>query len=203
MRGQFVADVLDSDLDSQEKRRVITVGLAALESRGRSGRPVVRFRSVRAYPFGPFVDDALHLAVGMNVVYGPNEAGKSTWHAALYAGLCGRRRGKPRKEQQWLADRHRPWSDPGWKVGVVVELADKRIVELEHDLSVRTGVARDADLAGRDYTSEILEEGAPDGSRWLGAQSPVVSEHGLCPAGAAYADPGGSRFAPGRPFSAP
>ena len=128
----------------------------------------MRFRSVRAYPFGPFVDDALHLAVGMNVVYGPNEAGKSTWHAALYAGLCGRRRGKPRKEQQWLADRHRPWSDPGWKVGVVVELADKRIVELEHDLSVRTGVARDADLAGRDYTSEILEEGAPDGSRWLG-----------------------------------
>ena len=33
VRGQFVADVLDSDLDSQEKRRVITVGLAALESR--------------------------------------------------------------------------------------------------------------------------------------------------------------------------
>ena len=128
----------------------------------------MRFRSVRAYPFGPFQDDSLHLAEGMNVVYGVNEAGKSTWHAALYAGLCGRRRGKPRKEEQWLADRHRPWSDSGWKVGVVIELADRRIVELEHDLSVRTGAARDADLAGRDYASEILEGGAPDGSRWLG-----------------------------------
>lgn len=130
----------------------------------------MRFRSVRAYPFGPFQDEVLDLAAGMNVVYGTNEAGKSTWHAALYAGLCGRRRAKGplRKEEQWLADRHRPWSASGWKVRVVIELADMRIVELEHDLSVRTGVARDADLAGRDYTSEILEEGAPDGSRWLG-----------------------------------
>ena len=130
----------------------------------------MRFRRVRAYPFGPFHDEALELANGMNVVYGTNEAGKSTWHAALYAGLCGRRRGKgqPRKEEQWLPDRHQPWSDSGWKVGVVVELADKRVVEIDHDLSTRTGIARDADLAGRDYTSEIQEGGAPDGSCWLG-----------------------------------
>lgn len=33
VQGQFVADVLDSDLDHQEKRRVLTVGMAALQGR--------------------------------------------------------------------------------------------------------------------------------------------------------------------------
>ena len=56
----------------------------------------MRFESVKAHAFGPFRDKTLELSPGMNVVYGPNEAGKSSWHAALYAGLCGRRR-TPRK----------------------------------------------------------------------------------------------------------
>ena len=52
------------------------------------------FESVKAHAFGPFHDATLELAPGMNVVYGPNEAGKSSWRAALYAGLCGTRRRK-------------------------------------------------------------------------------------------------------------
>ena len=49
----------------------------------------MRIESVTAHAFGPFVDETLDLARGMTVIYGPNESGKSTWHAALYAGLCG------------------------------------------------------------------------------------------------------------------
>ena len=33
VRGQFVIDVMDSDLDDDEKRRVLTMGLAALAGR--------------------------------------------------------------------------------------------------------------------------------------------------------------------------
>lgn len=132
----------------------------------------MRFESVEAYAFGPFRDASLELAPGMNVVFGPNEAGKSTWHAALYAGLCGIRRGRGRavRVDARFEERHRPWDGNGaWEVGARVALADGRRIALRHDLA--GGIdssARDADLAGRDYSNEILFEGAPDGSRWLG-----------------------------------
>ena len=33
----------------------------------------MRFESVKAYAFGPFRNESLEFAPGMNVVYGPNE----------------------------------------------------------------------------------------------------------------------------------
>ena len=132
----------------------------------------MRFESVRAHPFGPFDDDTLTLVPGLNVVYGTNEAGKSTWHAALYAGLCGmrRRKGALSAADKRFRDRHRPWDANGaWAVSAVVVLEDGRRVELHHDLANRSNAsAVDADLAGRDYAGRITHEGAPDGSRWLG-----------------------------------
>ena len=132
----------------------------------------MRFESVKAYAFGPFKDETLELAPGMNVVYGPNEAGKSSWHAALYAGLCGIRRARGRllRDDAAFADRHRPWeNDEFWDVGAIITLDDGRRVELRHDLAGRVdSSARDADLAGRDYSNEIISNGAPDGARWLG-----------------------------------
>ena len=131
----------------------------------------MRFDRVVAHAFGPLRDDALEFAPGMNVIYGPNEAGKSSWHAALYAGLCGMRRAKgmPRKEDKDFAKRYRPWRRDEWEVGAIVTLEDGRHVELRHDLA--RGVdrsARDVNVAGRDYSSDIIYEGAPDGSCWLG-----------------------------------
>ena len=132
----------------------------------------MRFESVKAYSFGPFRNQTLELAPGMNVVFGPNEAGKSSWHAALYAGLCGirRARGRMLKVDAEFADLHRPWdNDTSWDVGAIIKLDDGRRVELRHDLA--GGVdssARDADLAGREYSNEIMFEGAPDGAQWLG-----------------------------------
>ena len=137
------------------------------------------FESVKAHAFGPFHDATLELAPGMNVVYGPNEAGKSSWRAALYAGLCGtrRRKGTPTKEEREFSDRHKPWNGEGrWEVGAVVALSDGRKVELRHDLAGRVdSSAKDAALAGRDYSSEIIIDGAPDGSAWLGLNRRVFS----------------------------
>ena len=130
----------------------------------------MRFDSVTAHAFGPLVGETLDLSPGMNVVYGPNEAGKSTWHAALYAGLCGiRRGGGQRKEDRDFADRHKPWNGGDvWEVGAVIARDDGVSVELRHDLAAKTGTARDADIGGRDYASEIIRDGAPDGAVWLG-----------------------------------
>ena len=131
----------------------------------------MRFELVTAYAFGPFRNETLALVPGMNIVYGPNEAGKSTWHAALYAGLCGirRGRGKPRSEDSEFTARHQPWDGKDWEVGAIVTLEDGRRVELRHDLAGRVdSSARDARIAGRDYSSEIMNDGAADGARWLG-----------------------------------
>jgi uncharacterized protein YhaN len=128
----------------------------------------MRFERVDARAFGPFVARCLELAPGLNVVFGPNEAGKSSWHAALYAGLCGMRRARGQvADDRAFRDRHRPWTGERWEVGVVVQLADGRRVELRRDLDARTASVRDVDL-GRDLAGEIMNDGAADGARWLG-----------------------------------
>ena len=62
----------------------------------------------------------------MNVVHGPNEAGKSSWFAATYAGLAGRRkaRGRGTIGQAEFRNRHKPWSGSQWSAGVTVTLDD-------------------------------------------------------------------------------
>ena len=129
----------------------------------------MRFRKVVACGFGPHTNDCLELAPRMTVVYGLNEAGKSSWHAALYAGFCGMRRGAgKRSEDRAFAERHRPWDGCGWHAGVVVELADGRIIELRQDLERLVSSSVIELGLGRDCANEILKEGSPDGSHWLG-----------------------------------
>ena len=133
----------------------------------------MRFLSVRADSFGPFpADETLLLTPGLNVVYGPNEAGKSSWHAAMYAGLCGIRRGKgaPAAEDQAFAKKHRPWShneSSNWAVTAVVELQDGGHVELHWDLVSKTAEIADPDT-GRRLPRDLINEGSPDGALLLG-----------------------------------
>jgi hypothetical protein len=130
----------------------------------------VRLDTITAHGFGAFRGETLALAPGMSVVFGPNEAGKSTWHAAIYAALCGirRSRGAPRREDREFADRHRPWDGADWDVSASIELEDGRRIEIRQDLDGRVD-CRAIDLGtGRDLSSEIIHDGSPDGSKWLG-----------------------------------
>ncbi|MBI3969911.1 MAG: AAA family ATPase [Chloroflexi bacterium] len=134
----------------------------------------MRFESLTAHAFGPFAGQAggktLRFAPGMNIVHGSNESGKSTLHAALFAGLCGMRRGRgaPRAEEQAFTALHKPWDHESWDVAAVVTLADDRRIELRHNLALRTCRAID-EITGQEYdTGQIVFDGAPDGSRWLG-----------------------------------
>src|SRR5438445_209119 len=58
--------------------------------------PEMRITHVVARAFGPFHGERLDVAPGMTVVTGPNESGKSSWHAALRLALTGLRRGRGR-----------------------------------------------------------------------------------------------------------
>lgn len=129
----------------------------------------MHIKSVTAEAFGPLVNETLTLSPGLTVVHGDNESAKSSWHAAIYAALCGRRRGKGanKLEDRDFADRRRPWDRNSWKVRCEVRLDDGRTVTLRHDLDGKVDCCA-VDERGRDLSSEIMYDGAPDGSRWLG-----------------------------------
>lgn len=128
----------------------------------------MHIKSVTAQAFGPLVNESIELSPGLTVIHGDNESGKSSWHAAIYAALCGRRRGKGSSlAERDFALRRRPWNGRRWQVSCEVELDDGRSVTLEHDLDGKVA-CRALDSRGRDVSSDIMYEGAPDGSRWLG-----------------------------------
>ena len=128
----------------------------------------MRFVTVRAHAFGPLSDSTLDLSPGFTVVYGPNESGKSSWHAAIYAGLCGVRRGRGlRKPEREFASQYKPWHDDRWEVTVIVRLDDGREITIHQDLAGKVD-SRATDELGRDVSSEIIYEGSPDGARWFG-----------------------------------
>ena len=123
---------------------------------------------VDAHAFGPFQGESLELGPGCNVVHGPNESGKSSWHAALTTALAGRRRGRGRPAvEQDFAERHRPWSGNRWTVGARLHLADGRVITIHQDLDDPSH-CQAHDQTGRPVLDEIFGEGMPDASRWLG-----------------------------------
>jgi hypothetical protein len=130
----------------------------------------MRIRKVTAHAFGPLSGRALELADGVTVITGDNESAKSSWHAAIYAALCGRRRarGAPRREEQSFIDLHKPWDGGDWLVSGEVVLDDGRRIELRQDLAGKVDChAKDLDV-GTDVSAEVMNDGAPDGARWLG-----------------------------------
>ena len=130
----------------------------------------MRIQSVTAHAFGPLRDQTLELAEAMTVIVGDNESAKSTWHAAIFAALCGRRRtrGRPSPADQHFMDLHKPWDSEDWLVSAQIVLDDGRRIEMRQDLAGKVDChARDLQL-GRDISSEVINEGAPDGALWLG-----------------------------------
>jgi DNA repair protein SbcC/Rad50 len=129
-----------------------------------------------SWPCGPggeglrLREKTLAFADGMTVVVGDNESGKSSWHAAIFAALCGRRRGRgrPPEDEQRFVELHKAWDHDDWLVSAQISLDDGRRIELRHDLAGKVACqAKDLDI-GQDVSSEVMHEGSPDGSRWLG-----------------------------------
>jgi DNA repair protein SbcC/Rad50 len=130
----------------------------------------MRIRTVTAHAFGPLAAETMEFADGMTVVIGDNESAKSSWHAAVYAAVCGRRRvrGRPREDDQRFIDLHKPWDGDDWLVSAEVLLDDGRRIELRQDLAGRVDChARDL-AVGADISAEVMNDGSPDGARWLG-----------------------------------
>lgn len=118
----------------------------------------MKFNEVTATHFGPFRGDTLHLAPGFTVVHGPNESGKSTWAAALFAVLAGRRRARGRgsRDEAQFRSRHKPWSGSRWQVGTTITLDSGETLRVTQDL--QGGTTAIAPGGGRALGRKELEE---------------------------------------------
>lgn len=135
----------------------------------------MKIHRVRAHEFGKLSGE-LDLAPGMTVIHGDNEAGKSTWLQAIFAGLCGRRRGRGANtlEEREFERQYKPWSGGQWRATVKFELDDGRRIEIQQrDLDTKESVAQDAET-GRSIGDEIIYSGSIDGSRFLGLNRQVM-----------------------------
>ena len=129
----------------------------------------MKIKNVRIHAFGPFSDQTLEFAGGMTIISGDNESGKSAWHAAIHAALCGMRRGPGQaKEDRDFREQHRPWGGNTWCVEANLDLADGRQIGIIQDLDGVDRRAVDRGLGRRDVSAEIMFEQSPDATRWLG-----------------------------------
>ena len=129
----------------------------------------MRLTSVTAKAFGPLKGESLEFGEGMTVIVGDNESGKSSWHSAIYAALCGRRRGPGTSaHDREFRRRFQPWSGDDWLVQAMVSLDDGRKIQLTQDLADNVDCSAIDAVTGRDVSNEIMFDGAPDASRWLG-----------------------------------
>ena len=135
----------------------------------------MRILRIRAHDFGK-LNGALDLAPGMTVVHGGNEAGKSTWLQAIFAGLCGRRRGRGANtlDDREFEQQYEPWNGQPWRATIKFQLDDGRRIEIQQtDLKTKESSAHDAET-GRPLGDEIIYRGSIDGSRFLGLNRQVV-----------------------------
>jgi len=119
---------------------------------------------VSADGFGSFRGVELEFAPRMTVVYGPNESGKSTWHAAVYAAICGMRRGRGRslKEDAEFRLRYEPWDGGPWRVTGLIELDDGVRVDVFRDLADGVDQRVTDHATGKDLSNGFMDDGAPN-----------------------------------------
>lgn len=103
--------------------------------------------------FGKLRDLSLELSDGINIITGPNEAGKSTIHLFIRSMLYGagiHRRGKERP----VWERMRPWHD-GEKYGGSIDIEkDGKIWRIERDFNKAADDLKIRDVKGGNYLEE-------------------------------------------------
>ena len=67
--------------------------------------------------FGKFNKRELNLSEGINIIYGDNEAGKSTLHSFIRAMFFGVARLRGRAAANDVYSQYEPWENPGFYEG--------------------------------------------------------------------------------------
>jgi uncharacterized protein YhaN len=114
----------------------------------------VHIESIHLHGFGRLAGREFRFGPGLTVVHGPNEAGKSTLHAALSAALFGLvGSGRRKRDDTARIERFRPWDGARYAATAEVVAAGGRRLRLEWDFD-RTRVAVVDAASGTDVTRE-------------------------------------------------
>lgn len=93
----------------------------------------MQIREAEIYSFGKFQGRKIRFEPGVNVIYGANEAGKSTLHAFLVAMLFGMEKGRGRALQTEGYQRYEPWHAPAYYSGALRFEVDGKPFYLERN----------------------------------------------------------------------
>ena len=107
----------------------------------------MKIRSLRIDGFGRLADRTFEFGPGVNVVVGPNEAGKSTLAAAIVAALYGLQRGE---KERW-----RPWTTASYATALTYETADGALWEVHRAFERDTKGVRVYDADGNDAAARL------------------------------------------------
>jgi DNA repair exonuclease SbcCD ATPase subunit len=106
----------------------------------------VKLRRLTVAGFGRLAGRTFAFSDGLNVVYGPNEAGKSTVAAAIVASLYG----NGRRKDVW-----RPWDGGTYATTLFYELSDGRSFEVQRDYSRDAKGVHVYDRDGNDVAGDV------------------------------------------------
>ena len=93
----------------------------------------MRFLNLHIDGFGKFHDRSVQFEDGINVIYGKNEAGKSTLHTFIRCMLFGLERGRGRAARNDLYSKYEPWHNKGAYGGFIRLEKDGTIYRIERN----------------------------------------------------------------------
>lgn len=126
--------------------------------------------------FGKFHDLDLRFAEGMNILYGHNEAGKSTLHAFLQAMLYGLERRPGIGSAAKLHKKYRPWDAPE-RFGGTLRLAHEgQVYRIVRDFNADDLSADGATISSLEIWDETAGVRVPDPRGFLQAMLGGISE---------------------------
>src|SRR2546426_5646649 len=133
----------------------------------------MRLTRIEIEGFGSLQGMDLRFGPAMNLVVGPNEAGKSTLQEAIVTGLYGLRSGNgARAATVERADRWRPWQGGDFGLALEFELDDGTQLRVERDLDAETTRVTDVGT-GAELTDRFERDAS--GALQLGRQLLGVS----------------------------
>ena len=122
----------------------------------------MRIERLRVHGFGRLAEREFEFGPGLTVVHGPNEAGKSTLHAALTASLVGLAPGGRRTPTSTaLVERHRPWTHDRYGTRLDLAFRAGRRLRLDWDFGRPAFTVTDA-ATGAEVTSRFGAGTDPD-----------------------------------------
>lgn len=121
----------------------------------------MKFLSLHIDGFGKFHDQSIDFEDSLNIIYGKNEAGKSTLHTFIRCMLFGLERGRGRASKNDLYSKYEPWQNRGSYGGQLrVEHEGKAYrIERNFDKDHKSlAIINETDGCAVEHPSEFLKE---------------------------------------------